>query len=231
VAVDNLDLEVRKGSCVALVGESGCGKTTTLRMAVGLEKQDSGTVEHGQGNPPQLVFQDAGASLTPWMRVGDLMEERLRNADVPAKERAARVRDTLALVGLPDAIAQARGAELSGGQRQRVALARAVLIPPNLLACDEPISALDVSLAAVVLNLLGRLRRELGMAMLFVTHDLGAARFVSDEIAVMAGGVIVERGETEAVLAAPQHAATQELLAAVPDFDATFAAAGKGKAS
>jgi peptide/nickel transport system ATP-binding protein len=231
VAVDSLDLDVRKGSCVALVGESGCGKTTTLRMAVGLEKPDSGSIEYGHGNPPQLVFQDAGASLTPWMRVGDLMEERLRNADVPSKERAARVRDTLALVGLPDAVANARGAELSGGQRQRVALARAVLIPPTLLACDEPISALDVSLAAVVLNLLGRLRRELGMAMLFVTHDLGAARFVSDEIAVMCEGVVVERGDTEEVLAAPQHAATQELLAAVPDFDATFAVARKGKAS
>jgi peptide/nickel transport system ATP-binding protein len=229
VAVDDLDLDVRQGSCVALVGESGCGKTTTLRMAVGLERPDRGSIEYGHGNPPQLVFQDAGASLTPWMRVGDLMEERLRNADVPAKERASRVRDTLTLVGLPDAVAKARAAELSGGQRQRVALARAVLIPPTLLACDEPISALDVSLAAVVLNMLGRLRRELGMAMLFVTHDLGAARFVSDEIAVMAGGVIVERGDTEQVLAAPQHTATQELLAAVPDFDATSALKGKAR--
>jgi peptide/nickel transport system ATP-binding protein len=221
VAVDDLDLDVRKGSCVALVGESGCGKTTTLRMAVGLERPDTGTIEYGHGNPPQLVFQDAGASLTPWMRVGDLMAERLRNVGMPAKERAGRVRDTLALVGLPEAIANARAAELSGGQRQRVALARAVLIPPTLLACDEPISALDVSLAAVVLNLLGRLRRELGMAMLFVTHDLGAARFVSDEIAVMCDGVIVERGATEEVLAAPQHPKTRELLAAVPDFAGT----------
>ncbi|HEX3898371.1 MAG TPA: ABC transporter ATP-binding protein [Mycobacteriales bacterium] len=220
VAVDALDLDVRKGSCVALVGESGCGKTTTLRMAVGLEKPDDGTVETGRGNPPQLVFQDAGASLTPWLRIGDLMEEPLRNAGLPAKERGQRVKDTLALVGLPDAVADARGAELSGGQRQRVALARAVLIPPTLLACDEPISALDVSLAAVVLNLLGRLSRELGMAMLFVTHDLGAARFVSDEIAVMAGGIVVERGATEEVLAAPTNDATRELLAAVPDFEA-----------
>ncbi|HWC36264.1 MAG TPA: ABC transporter ATP-binding protein [Mycobacteriales bacterium] len=226
VAVDALDLDVRKGSCVALVGESGCGKTTTLRMAVGLERPDSGRIEHGHGNPPQLVFQEAGASLTPWLRVGDLMQERLRNAGLPAKERDARVRDTLALVGLPDAVANARAGELSGGQRQRVALARAVLIPPSLLACDEPISALDVSLAAVVLNLLGRLRRELGMAMLFVTHDLGAARFVSDETVVMSGGVVVERGVTQEVLAAPQHDATKELLAAVPDFDAGTATEG-----
>jgi peptide/nickel transport system ATP-binding protein len=220
VAVEALDLDVRKGTCVALVGESGCGKTTTLRMAVGLERSDNGTIVHGRGNPPQLVFQDAGASLTPWLRIGDLMEEPLRNAGVPAKERAARVKDTLLLVGLPDAVANARGVELSGGQRQRVALARAVLIPPALLACDEPISALDVSLAAVVLNLLGRLSRELGMAMLFVTHDLSAARFVSDEIAVMSAGVVVERGATEEVLAAPTSDATRELLAAVPDFEA-----------
>ncbi|HVW80982.1 MAG TPA: ABC transporter ATP-binding protein [Mycobacteriales bacterium] len=220
VAVDGLDLDVRKGSCVALVGESGCGKTTTLRMAVGLERPDEGFVETGRGNPPQLVFQDAGASLTPWLRIGDLMEEPLRNAGVPAKERLSRVKDTLALVGLPETVADARGAELSGGQRQRVALARAVLIPPTLLACDEPISALDVSLAAVVLNLLGRLSRELGMAMLFVTHDLAAARFVSDEIAVMSAGVVVERGATEQVLAAPASDATRELLAAVPDFEA-----------
>jgi peptide/nickel transport system ATP-binding protein len=220
VAVDALDLDVRKGSCVALVGPSGCGKTTTLRMAVGLEKPDDGTIETGRGNSPQLVFQDAGASLTPWLRIGDLMEEPLRNAGVPAKERLARIKDTLSLVGLPEAVADARGVELSGGQRQRVALARAVLIPPALLACDEPISALDVSLAAVVLNLLGRLARELGMAMLFVTHDLGAARFVSDEIAVMSAGVVVERGATDEVLAAPTSDATKELLAAVPDFEA-----------
>jgi len=214
--VDGLSLDVRKGSSLALVGESGCGKTTTLRMAVGLERPDRGAVEHGRGNPPQLVFQDAGASLTPWLCVGDLLEERLRSAGLRGPERRVRARETLALVGLPDSVAGVRPHELSGGQRQRVALARAVVLPPALLACDEPISALDVSLAAVVLNLLGRLRRELGMALLFVTHDLAAARIVAEEVAVMQGGRIVEQGPAEQVLTQPVHEHTRLLLAAVP---------------
>jgi peptide/nickel transport system ATP-binding protein len=198
------------------VGESGCGKTTTLRIAVGLETADGGSVRLDAGDRPQLVAQDAGASLTPWLKVGELLEERLR-AD--GQDRAARrtaVSDVLALVGLPPEVALARPRQLSGGQRQRVALARAVVVPPRLLACDEPISALDVSLAAVVLNLLGRLRRELGLALLFVTHDLAAARLVADEVAVMHDGRIVEHGRADDVLFAPQHAHTQALLAAVP---------------
>jgi peptide/nickel transport system ATP-binding protein len=226
VAVDSLDLDVRKGSAVALVGESGCGKTTTLRIAVRLEQADSGIVEHGRGNPPQLVFQDAGASLTPWLRVGDMLEERLRVTGAGGAARRQQAQDTLTLVGLSSAVAMARPAELSGGQRQRVALARAVVVPPALLACDEPISALDVSLAAVVLNLLGRLRRELGMALLFVTHDLAAARVIADELVVMSAGQVVERGATEQVLDAPAHPCTRQLLAAIPGFGSDGSADG-----
>lgn len=216
VAVDGLTLEVPAGGAVALVGESGCGKTTTLRMAVGLQRPDSGTVEIGEGGRPQLVFQDAGASLTPWLSVGEHLEERLRSEGFTASERAERAREVLALVGLPISVLGLRARQLSGGQRQRVAIARAIAVPPALLACDEPISALDVSLAGVVLNLLCRLRAELGMAMLFVTHDLSVARLVGDRVAVMHAGRIVEEGPPEAVLDSPQHPQTQDLVASIP---------------
>jgi peptide/nickel transport system ATP-binding protein len=216
VAVDGLTLEVPAGGAVALVGESGCGKTTTLRMAAGLERPDSGTVEVGQGGRPQLVFQDASASLTPWLSVGELLDERLRSEGVRAPQRAARARDVLALVGLPISVLGLRARQLSGGQRQRVAIARAIVVPPALLACDEPISALDVSLAAAVLNLLCRLRAELGMAMLFVTHDLSVARLVGERVAVMHAGQIVEEGPPETVLTRPRHPQTRALVAAIP---------------
>ena len=219
VVVDGLCLEVPAGGSLALVGESGCGKTTTLRMAVGLEQPDGGEIHVGPGGSPQLVFQDAGASLTPWLTVGELLEERLRTAGLDAPARRTRSLEVLQMVGLPAEIATRRARQLSGGQRQRVALARAVAVPPALLACDEPISALDVSLAATVLNLLMDLRRELGMAMLFVTHDLAAARFVGDRVAVMAGGRIVEEGPSEGILTHPQHPHTVSLVAAIPTFE------------
>jgi peptide/nickel transport system ATP-binding protein len=216
VAVDGLTLEVPADGAVALVGESGCGKTTTLRMATGLERPDSGTVRVGEGGRPQLVFQDAGASLTPWISVGELLEERLRAEGFTAPERTERAREVLALVGLPISVLGLRARQLSGGQRQRVSIARAIAVPPALLACDEPISALDVSLAAVVLNLLRRLRAELGMALLFVTHDLSVARLVGDRVAVMYAGRIVEEGPPEMVLERPQHPQTKALVAAIP---------------
>jgi peptide/nickel transport system ATP-binding protein len=215
-ALRGIDLEVAEGESVALVGESGCGKSTLLRTVAGLIKPDAGTIELGQGARPQMVFQDAGASLTPWMKVGELIGERLRSEHAGRAERAARVRDALALVGLPEEVAQAKAVQLSGGQRQRVAIARATIVPPEVLLCDEPTSALDVSLAATVLNLLGRIRRELGMAMLFVTHDLGAARVVADRIAVMYLGRIVEVGPASDIAASPKHPYTRALLSAVP---------------
>ena len=220
VVVDGLCLEVPAGGSLALVGESGCGKTTTLRMAVGLERPDGGEVHVGPGGSPQLVFQDAGASLTPWLSIGEMLEERLRTAGLEGPARRERCVEVLQMVGLPAGVATRRPRELSGGQRQRVALARAVAVPPALLACDEPISALDVSLAATVLNLLMNLRAELGMAMLFVTHDLAAARFIGDRVAVMAGGRIVEEAGSEDILTNPRHPHTAALVAAIPTFEA-----------
>jgi peptide/nickel transport system ATP-binding protein len=163
-----------------------------------------------------MVFQDAGASLTPWMNIGELIGERLREEHLDRRERARRVAEALKLVGLPPEVASVRPHQLSGGQRQRVALARATVVPPEVLLCDEPTSALDVSLAATVLNLLGRIRRELGMAMLFVTHDLGAARVIADRIAVMYLGRIVEVGPADEIATAPAHPYTRALLGAVP---------------
>ena len=216
-ALRGVDLALDEGESVALVGESGCGKSTLLRTIAGLERPDEGQIEFGKGARPQMVFQDAGASLTPWLTVGEQIGERLRTEGVGRRGRAGRVTESLALVGLPPEVAAAKPAQLSGGQRQRVALARATVVPPEVLLCDEPTSALDVSLAATVLNLIGRLRRELGVAILFVTHDLAAARMVGDRIAVMYLGRIVEIGAAEELCADPVHPYTRALLDTVPE--------------
>jgi peptide/nickel transport system ATP-binding protein len=213
-ALRNIILDIAPGESVAVVGESGSGKSTLLRVVAGLLDPDGGDVARADAHP-QMVFQDAGASLTPWLTVGELVGERLRGTCTRA-ERRARVDDALRQVGLPADVAGVQAAMLSGGQRQRVAFARAIIVPPRLLLCDEPTSALDASLAASVLNLLQRLRRELGMAVMFVTHDLAAARFISDRTAVMYLGQIVEIGPTEEVIASPRHPYTKALLAALP---------------
>ena len=215
LALDAVDFRVAPGEAVALVGESGSGKSTLLRVIAGLQPLTSGSVELTGAKRPQMVFQDAGASLTPWLKVEELLGERLRH--VPEEERRRRIWETLAHLGLSEEVARVRPGELSGGQRQRVALARAVVDPPDLLLCDEPISALDASLAATVLNLLGRLRREIGFATVFVTHDLAAARLVADRIAVITRGRIVETGATEDIVLRPQHDYTRTLLSAVPE--------------
>ena len=217
-AVRGVSLTIAQGESVALVGESGCGKSTLLRMVAGLDTPTSGTVTVAGTTRPQMVFQDAGSSLTPWLSVGELLRERL-TATTPGLTRTQvrdRIEEALERVGLPADVARVRGDSLSGGQRQRVAIARAVIVPPAVLLCDEPTSALDVSLAATVLNLLGRLRRELNMSLLFVTHDLAAARVISDRIAVMNRGEIVELGAAAEVCANPIKPYTRSLLAAIP---------------
>jgi peptide/nickel transport system ATP-binding protein len=198
------------------VGESGSGKSTLLRAIAGLEPGWQGGIEGPRREDVQMVFQDPGASLTPWLTVGELLTERLRKSIRDRAARRARIIRTLDLIGLPEATLAVRPTELSGGQRQRVALARAVIVPPKVLLCDEPTSALDVSLAATVLRLIRDLRRELGITVLFVTHDLGVARFIADRIAVMYLGRLVEVGPADAVIRDPKHPYTKALIAAVP---------------
>ncbi|MCX2929714.1 ABC transporter ATP-binding protein [Mycobacterium sp. CVI_P3] len=214
-ALRGVSLTVAHGESVALVGESGSGKSTLLRIIAGLEKPTTGDVELAGNQRPQMVFQDAGASLTPWLSVGELIGERLRT--LSRAERKDAIAAVLERVGLPQDVVSSRAAQLSGGQRQRVSLARATVIPPQVLLCDEPTSALDVSLAASVLNLIGELRRGLDMSVVFVTHDLSVARVVADRIAVMYLGRIVEIGPAEDVIGRPTHPYTQALVDAIPD--------------
>ncbi len=212
-----ITLSVRKGESVALVGISGSGKSTILRVVAGLLQPMSGQVTV-KGGQPQMVFQDAMSSLTPWLTVGEQLMERLRPLRLPKPEASARAQQALAQVGLPPETARALPRELSGGQAQRVAVARAIVVPPAVLLCDEPISAMDVSLAAQTLNLLGQLRRQLGMAMLFVTHDLAAARIIADRIVVLDRGRIVEDGPSEEVAARPLYGQAREWIAATPQW-------------
>jgi peptide/nickel transport system ATP-binding protein len=216
-ALRGISLTVADGESVALVGESGSGKSTLLRVIAGLEKPTSGTIELAGGQRPQMVFQDAGASLTPWLSVGELISERLRRNGMSRSQRQDAVAEVLERVGLPLDIAKARSGQLSGGQRQRVSLARATVVPPSVLLCDEPTSALDVSLAASVLNLIGDLRRTLDMSVVFVTHDLSVARVVADRIAVMYLGRIVEIGPADDVINDPVHPYTRALVDSIPD--------------
>ena len=216
-AVSGVTLTVPAGGSVALVGESGCGKTTTLRIASALLAPDSGEVRWARdAGRPQLVFQDAGSSLTPWLTVGAMLSEQLARHGVPRRERRGGALELLEQVGLDDRAAGAKPRELSGGQRQRAAIARALASRPRLLICDEPVSALDASLAIRILDLLAELRKRLGVALLVVTHDLGVAQRTADEVAVMYRGEVVEQGTTSQIFGHPSHPYTQGLLAAIP---------------
>ncbi|TKD47842.1 MAG: ABC transporter ATP-binding protein [Mesorhizobium sp.] len=216
----SVNLSIKLGECVALVGESGAGKSTLLRIAAGLVVPESGTVTRFDRLPPQVVFQDPVAALTPWLTIGEQIGERLRAVSPDSDYGRRRVGEAMKLVGLDPVLMDALPAEMSVGQCQRAVLARAVIVPPGLLLCDEPISAMDVSLAATTLNLLSDLRRRLDMAMLFVTHDLAAARIIADRVAVLKDGELVEIADPDAIIAAPQSAYTRSLIAAMPSLQA-----------
>ena len=222
-AVDGVTLAVPPGQVVGLVGESGSGKSTLARAAVGLAPVSAGAITldgrpvptRGRNRPLQMVFQDPYSSLDPRMSIGESVAEAMPRGGSRA-ERRAEVQRLLELVHLDPTRAGARPSELSGGQRQRVALARALAGRPAVVIADEITSALDVSIQGAVLNLVRELQRELGLSMLFISHNLAVVRYVATHVAVMHRGRIVEEGPTAQVLAAPDHDYTRELLAAIP---------------
>ncbi|GAB3746019.1 dipeptide ABC transporter ATP-binding protein [Nocardiopsis nanhaiensis] len=229
-AVDGLDFDIREGETLALVGESGCGKSSTLMEILGLDKPQRGTLEVMGKNAAtltkaerfnlrrdmQIVFQDPMSSLDPRMPVFDIIAEPLRTHRVPAPEVTQRVYELIDLVGLNIEHATRFPAEFSGGQRQRIGIARALALEPKLLVLDEPVSALDVSIQAGVVNLLEELQARLGLSYLFVAHDLSVVRHIADRVAVMYLGRIVEIGDTQSIYTNPAHPYTQALLSAIP---------------
>jgi peptide/nickel transport system ATP-binding protein len=234
-AVDGVSFTIAAGRTLALVGESGCGKTTTGKAITQLLRHvaqiDGRAVLDGQDlfalqgqalrearRQIQLIFQDPFASLNPRLRVAEILEEGLvaLRPELDAGQRHARITTLVEQVGLRADALQRWPHEFSGGQRQRIAIARALAVQPRLIVCDEPTSALDVSVQAQILNLLGELQRDTGVALLFITHNIGVVEYVAHEVAVMHRGRIIEIGAADQVLGAPRETYTRDLLAAVP---------------
>lgn len=229
-AVDGVSLKIMRRETVGLVGETGCGKSTLARASLGLVPVQDGQVElldHDIGKLPrgelrslrrrcQMIFQDPRGSLNPRMSVGSIIKEPLKVHGIGEKDSwAEEVNEMMELVGLPTELLDRRPVQLSGGQQQRVGIARALITRPSLVICDEPVSALDVSIRAQILNLLADLRDTLDVSFLFIAHDLAVVRHLSDRVAVMYLGRIVEEGPVERIFAQPRHPYTQGLVAAI----------------
>jgi peptide/nickel transport system ATP-binding protein/oligopeptide transport system ATP-binding protein len=230
-ALDNVSLEVGQGTTLAIVGESGSGKSTLARCLLQLQPLDAGEVLfegrdlaalsgkdlRAARRHLQMVFQDPFASLNPRMKVGDIVAEGLVIHGLgDADERRVKVQAMLQRVGLSAADMGKYPHEFSGGQRQRIGIARALILEPRMVVCDEPVSALDVSIQAQILLLLKELQREMGLSYLFISHDLRVVRHIADEVAVMHKGRVVERGDVESLYASPQQEYTQSLLNSIP---------------
>jgi peptide/nickel transport system ATP-binding protein len=230
--VDEVSFQIRSGEVLGLVGESGSGKTTVARLALALTEPDSGEVRldgapwshrpERERRPMRrrigAVYQDALSSFDPRWTVRGILDDAVDTARPGAgrREREQRIESLLDQVGLAASVARRRPLTLSGGQRQRVAIARALAAAPAVLVCDEPVSALDVTIQAQILDLLDDLQRADGLALLFISHDLGVVRHMSDRVAVMRAGSIVETGGAEEVFAAPRHPYTTQLVADAP---------------
>jgi oligopeptide/dipeptide ABC transporter ATP-binding protein len=233
-ALRGVSLAVTRGEVLGIVGESGCGKSTLARLLVGLDAPDNGNVSFDgvdvaslRGAPrrqfhrrAQMVFQDPYGSLNPRLTVGETLAEALRvHRIVPRENVPARVAELLDQVHLPRDAAARRPHEFSGGQRQRVGIARALALAPELIVADEPVSALDVSVQAGIINLLSELRTKLGLTLVFITHDLRLVRHLTERVAVMYLGKVVETGPTAAIFARPRHPYTRALIGALPRLD------------
>jgi oligopeptide/dipeptide ABC transporter ATP-binding protein len=229
-AVDNVNLEIHEGETLGIVGESGCGKSTLGRMIVRLEDPSGGVILfegedlakvskkklRGLRKRFQMIFQDPYASLNPRRQIGEIVEEPLRIHGVGKEERRSKAMELLRRVGLDENAYEKYPHEFSGGQRQRVVIARALALNPRLVVADEPVSALDVSIQAQVLNIFKELQSELGLTYVFIAHDLGVVRHVSDRIAVMYLGKIVELADADELYDSPAHPYSQALLSANP---------------
>jgi peptide/nickel transport system ATP-binding protein len=243
VALNEVSIKVGENESVGLVGESGSGKTTLGRCLIGLETPTSGSIRiagidasnyrtlkssdlRRLRQTVQIVFQDPYSSLNPVRTIGSVLEEAVLAKTPRQKNAPAAVRELLAKVGLPVEYAERKPVALSGGERQRVAIARALAVGPRLLICDEPVSALDVSVQAQILNLFESLRAELGMSYLFITHDLAVVRQVVERAYVLYKGDVVEAGPIDAVLDRPSHAYTQRLVDSIPRADETWLSHG-----